>query len=130
MKKDKLLAVLDMTEDEQRAWVCGNNLLQKHRTICNDDLIYDWEHRTESLADLAFRLRDEADNVNYERAIHLVEFYERGKKRGWWNKDSLAYWFKYEDALRTTIEEWLIHETKPIHWIIANLIAKDAKDGK
>ena len=87
---DELLAVLDMPEEEQEEW-------------CRDKTMpYRWR---ESLADLAFRLRDEAvvnqGEVAWHRAVVKVCDY-MGKR---------IVWFK--------------GYAQPIHWVIAALIAKE-----
>lgn len=89
MTKDELLAVLDMSEDEQWEW-CVKNV--KEKTI------------GESLADLAFRLRDEVvaecgDIVWHKAVVKICDYMRMG-----------TAWFK--------------NYAKPIHWIIAALIAK------
>ena len=106
MNEQELLAVLDMSEDEQRKW-----LIEKAHRIPG-----------RSLADLAFRLRDEAmreysDNwalacwyVQQWIGFHKIETYESPDLDGLLNAD-------HE-----------ILSKSPIHWIIAALIAKDKED--
>lgn len=105
MNKDQLLAVLDMSEDEQWEW-CVKNV--KEKTI------------GESLADLAFRLRDETKNL-----IH---------RSGDWGNLNALYEAQKEVYTKVTGEVafvgelsgfWMC-EAKPIHWIIAALIAKES----
>ena len=88
MSKEKLL---DMTEDEQVDWLWDMDILKPN----------------ESLADLAFRLRDEA--VNHQ---------------GWGEaiKDVCDYW-QGKNNTGITLSGFWIHRAKPIHWIIAALIA-------
>ena len=91
-----LLKVLDMSKDEQ-----GEYLFQKD--------IWKLEIQKESLADLAFRLRDEAvakNHADFHNAIYNIMVKVEGD-----NKWATAFW-----------GECL---AKPIHWIIAALIAKE-----
>lgn len=99
----KLLKVLDMNAKEQRAWLLIN--------------VFHERMPRESNADLAFRLRDEVCG-------EVVHFAER---------------FKHEMAMRTVYEHskdkgefllWLLADAKPIHWIIAALIAKEMSSKK
>ena len=97
----ELLKVLDITKEEQWVW-CAKNI----------------KAVGESLADLAFRLRDEAEN-----------------KEGLWWSGGLSKVFFYlahsperfdlssEDRMRQF--QWFGTKAKPIHWIIAALIAKE-----
>jgi hypothetical protein len=80
-----------MSEDEQLLW-------------CAENAGFDMLDAT--LADLAFRLRDEAVGYNRNRWI-----------------DALRTVWKYSHNYRTSKQFWMI-ESKPIHWIIAALIAK------
>ncbi len=96
MDKEELLKVLDMSEEDQ--WVfCAQH--------CKKPI--------ESLADLAFRLRDEVLNkvngILATHALQVVYFYVSGIPSGWTDKMVL---------------EWFSFSAKPIHWIIAALIAK------
>ena len=95
MKKEELLKVLDMSEDEQDSWVRVNTRPYLVR---------------ESLADLAFQLRDEvscreSSSVSWRQAKYAVCFNET----------------KYTSIYN----KWFVDEAKPIHWIIAALIAKE-----
>ena len=94
---DELLKVLDMTARQQAEWVC----------------FYTDIHTGESLADLAFRMRDEVDVVNLHDALVKVHDYcDRGADRMYVNN--------YNGAIN-----WFIHLAPPIHWIIAALLAKE-----
>lgn len=109
-KTEELLAVLDLPENEQWNWLVKNNI--------GGLAVGEVAH----LADLAFRLRDEAaiDWTNYCEAMTTI-----------W-----AYWCKSTWADRKTKGEdkkhikyrkfWMLH-SQPIHWIIAALIAKELK---
>ena len=96
----ELLAVLGLPEEEQRK------------------LIWDWVYNEypgwevfeapQSLADLAFRLRDKAGQGRFVDAI--VEVFE--------------FLFGYSDY--KSVMMWLCsQECQPVHWIIAALIAKE-----
>ena len=91
MDNKKLLAVLDMSEDEQWDWVFS----QHAEVIDSGD---------ESLADLAFRLRDETVSTDYKSWCEAVDVVLENSARGHW-----------------------IDFSRPIDWIIAALIAKGEK---
>ena len=89
MTEQELLAVLDMSEDEQDKW-CEENV----------DMQFG-----ESLAELAFRLRDETKSK--------VEFHH-----------CFAKVCKHIDPHIMNYAGYGLCTCKPIHWIIAALIAK------
>jgi len=94
------LKILDMSEDEQWKW-CVKNV----------------KAAGESLADLAFRLRDEVCSDpngidKYKQALHLIY-------RTWLDKQS------DKARLIVTFNIWLIAFADPIDEIIAALIAKE-----
>ena len=90
---EKLLAVLDIKLSDQINW-----------TVPNTD-----RHPYESLADLAFRLRDEVVFSRWQDGLEIVRNHYRPS--------------------HITLVAWAL-SAKPIHWIIAALIAKElAKDG-
>ena len=98
MNEQELLAVLDMSEAEQSVWTeapeHGNRQMG------------------ESLADLAFRLRDEVvakSHADFHEAIYDVMVKVEGNDN--W---ATAFWGECI--------------AKPIHWIIAALIAKDKEN--
>lgn len=95
-KIKELLAVLDLPEEEQLKGL-------KPFIPRGDWAAVYWNYHF-SLADLAFRLRDEADRTNFHNGIYEVQKYL--KKEDW----ATAYWGEIF--------------AKPIHWIIAALIAK------
>ena len=92
----ELLAVLDMTKFEQKDWVRHNSMP------------YLWRG---SLADLAFRLRDEVANGKLKIA--------NGDTSAWYVGLQMVEGYLGESSA------WLMHRSKPIHWIIAALIAKE-----
>ncbi|KKK88939.1 hypothetical protein LCGC14_2738100 [marine sediment metagenome] len=102
-----LLKVLDMSEKEQRKWLLVHYFKQR------------MPH--ESTADLAFRLRDEviAEDDKSEidcswcEASYEVYLYVIGEENEMEAKEGLDTWFSMR--------------AKPIHWIIAALIAKEQK---
>jgi hypothetical protein len=105
-KIDELLAVLDMPEDEQIKWVDSHI---GRRVIYQNGIAW----YRESLADLAFKERDEAVKTNrqfYEEGLYLVS-----QKR----------WIDYQVMKNINIiyEEWCLYAT-PIEIIIAAQIAK------
>ena len=107
MTKQDLLKVLDMSsEAEQAVW-------------CEDHADRQWD---ESLADLAFRLRDEAVNISnnsWGAAILEVAKYK-------WDK-SFAESIKGESECEQSIRSGyqILGRGKPIEIIIAALIAKE-----
>lgn len=97
MNKTELLKVLDISEDEQY-----NSVME----------LQGWPD--ESLADLAFRLRDEfvlstpySNRYAYNNAFEIV--YEHEKEMCKMGTDKAG---------------WRLDWSQPIHWIIASLIAK------
>lgn len=103
-----LLKVLDLTEEEQKDWLWNNKLI----------------HEDESLADLAFRLRDEAVKLSpvcFQKArakiYYQVYYYPIGERV-----------LQSKNFLCTA--EWWLEEAQPIHWIIAALIAKELSKDK
>jgi len=101
-----LLKVLDMSEDEQYYWVCQFHAKYHFKISLFPD---NHEEMRKELADLAFRLRDEAvakNHADFHNAIYNIMVKVEGD-----NKWATAFW-----------GECL---AKPIHWIIAALIAKE-----
>jgi len=89
-KIDEILKVLDMkSEKEQEDWLWDRKLI----------------HEDESLASLAFRLRDEAEPHEFDLGLYEVYLYLKIA--------DVAFGF------------WARAYCKPIHWIIAALIAKE-----
>lgn len=106
-KIKELLAVLDMPEEEQWGswrWLFDHNYLPMR--ICYGDI----EKIRMARADLAFRLRDKTDRFNEG----LEEVFEH--IMGYSTYKDMYYW------MCNLIDEC---ECKPIHWIIAALIAKE-----
>lgn len=102
MTKPELLAVLDMSEEEQKQWL--------HDNFLNREYYYP------SLADLAFRLRDEAVLLdNFPWACAEVYNYAHNYKLG----------PNEVPAPTTLMWIWFANQARPIHWIIAALIAKE-----
>jgi hypothetical protein len=99
-KIKELLAVLDLPIKSQRKWVAkwaSNNLPRTHGVITSL-----------SLADLAFRLRDEAAErpILFKQAREIVVT-------------------RKMEAMRPYADSWFIEAATPIRWIIAALIAKE-----
>ena len=97
------LKLLDMTEQEQRKWLVLHHILKYKQPQPN-------QIRWESLADLAFRLRDEA--------VQLCISWEKAKEDVW-----VYVCHKKPDVEISYIGFWT-NLAKPIHWIVAALIAK------
>jgi hypothetical protein len=103
MTNEKLLAVLDMSEKEQRKWLLINYFHQRMPGVSN--------------ADLAFRLRDEVDFNLYLEALEII--YHLWQKRG-----------SVEEQMENnliTFTCWLAIYITAIDRIIAALIAKGEK---
>lgn len=104
-----------MSEDEQ--W-------KKMRTFidANGDIyergVYSTCLRRQVFADLAFRLRDEAVEQNltmWQRAMDIV--FLKANEEHWKEKHQFTRW--------AAVIFWFSHKAKPIHWIIAALIARN-----
>ena len=97
----KLLPGSSMSEEEQGKWLVLHHIIKYKQPRPNQIL---WE----SLADLAFRLRDEADRKCYWEAAREVwrHCYQGGIK------------------ISDLWTEWWIENSQPIHWIAAALEAK------
>ena len=103
-QQEKILAVLDMSEVEQKSW-CWVNI--------ENEQYYTSRKRDINLADLAFRLRDEAvksNHADFHEAIYDVMMKVEGCEK--W---ATAFWGECI--------------AKPIHWIIAAEMIK-AKESK
>lgn len=111
MDKQKLLAVLKLKEDEQYRW-CEKQGLFNFRKPPNEVecSCKAFLSISESLADLAFRLRNEAKPLNYHKAI--MEVYR--------------YRCKHDKKTppQITFGHWLVEYITAIDMIIAALIAK------
>jgi len=110
MDIEKILAVLDMTEEEQWRWLCSN--------------VIEYEYGGEGhhykgcpihgLATLAFRMRD--------------EWFEQNKKDGkeflvdWYSMLRNMLWLKEKNSWPSTYK---LQKLQPIHWIVATLIAQE-----
>lgn len=135
-----LLKVLDINSEEQQIkalyelsligyfakWDCG-------RDGCT------YEGRYGSLADIAFRFRNEVKKLPdfvWSKAWHLVVAYVVYGYR--WNKEALEHNFEewqcseqsYCTPNTNDREIFALYGSKPIHWIIAALIAKELKENK
>ena len=102
-----LLKVLDMSEAEQWKWLWENRQLTH----------IGWNMtatRNMILADLAFRLRDEA-------------WGETGEGE-WGSGVGKVMVYVHPVPNKEQLQEWWCCCSKPIHWIIAALIAKGKED--
>ena len=123
MTEKELLAVLDTSEEEQYDW-----LWKRHDTFgfdlkwINFDVPSAKKDIAMHLADLAFRLRDEVIakddeseiDCNWCEASYEVYLYVIGEENEMEAKEGLDTWFTMR--------------AKPIHWIIAALIAKEKEN--
>ena len=104
MTKDEILKLHELSDDEQKAKLKKDSTLKI--TGMSDG--HFTAYRLESLADCAFRLRDESNLYRFDDA-----FYEIGKL------------IVGEDNEQSEIWEYI---AKPIHWIQAALLAKEGKE--
>jgi hypothetical protein len=108
--KDQILKLHTLPEAEQVEWLVNRNYLSVRGSTGgeNDETIY------ESLAELAFRLRDEVGIMAMYRAIKAIRKKEGEviKKHETWKA---AVWMCAED---------------PIHWIEAALLAQEERKEK
>lgn len=118
-KTDELLAVLDVPEEEQRKWVnkyCNKEKIDNTILIPHPELgCEDYEIEI-SLADLAFRLRDETDRHDWETGLFEIYEYLASKQP----KKKMLYTFGF----------WKTAFAQPIHWISAALKAKKLAEDK
>ena len=112
MTEQKLLTVLDLPNAEQQIKALYDFGYTEYfvKLACGDGIKY--ECRTGSLADLAFRLRDEVLNskngtIKWVDGMFDVYMKMTGSKLLNWKRGYI--------------------EAKPIHWVIAALIAKESK---
>lgn len=124
MTKDKkikdLLKVLDMPEDEQWEWVIAGEKVIKY--FPDDDIFIGDPQKY--LADLAFRLRDEAiseDSDSWARACWYVQQWINLHEIKTWNIPSF-------DGLNNAEHEILTKDA--IVWIVAASIMKELANGK
>jgi len=112
---DKLLAVLDMTEEEQCRWLAEYFKAEYYKTdewpqyygYCDIFINNTFPSRKVILADLAFKMRNEAvkkDITKYMDAENIVKSYV---------------------LLKTRTKFIWSYDSQPIHWIIAALIAQE-----
>ncbi len=105
-KIKELLNVLDLPEEEQITWFYRRHDPKLHTIVW---IAPKARFKDGMLADLAFRLRDEIVNAN-SKAFHdaIYKVMRKVKGNGNW---ATAYWGECS--------------AKPIHWILASLIAKE-----
>ena len=111
MNSDELLAVLDMTEEQQSKWVYANK--GQGEPCCAYSC-------RECLAHIAFRLRDEVEWGSLHAAMQRVWGY--WCKKSWPSRKTAG-----ETKQHVAWHRFWMHRSKPIHWIIAALIAKESK---
>ncbi len=112
---NNLLLVLDMSEEEQFKWLCDKGITDGSlaRSQVTHKIVTRWI-RIE-FADLAFRLRDEAIMLK-EFPYIAAEVYNHAHDYKP-NKGEIH-------APITMMWIWFATHAKPVHWIIASLIAK------
>lgn len=109
------LSVLDMSEDGQRDFV--RNILID--TYYSNWMLDQWDKGRFSLADLAFRLRDKAIKENL---TGYPNGYMECQRIVWIHVINPS---QYDDIpADKSSGGWWAYYAKPIHWVIACLIAK------
>lgn len=104
---DKLLEVLDVDEVSQKIWLAAQNII-KNSEGEKGEVVLD-----ESLADLAFRLREEIDiDMFWVGMIQVM------------NKAATKKQIYPDVGLVETNADWWWKYAQPVHWIISSLIAK------
>lgn len=106
MDTKKLLKVLDLSEEEQMQWLLDNSITDGSLAVSqvSSKIVGRWINI--ELADLAFRLRDEAVGKDWVG-------WQIGSARVW----NVTHKSDYNPGK-------FGNRAKPIHWIIAALIAK------
>ena len=103
--------ILAMSEEEQQIWLIKNEVMVGAVLQCKGG--GELPCPSESLADLAFRLRDEAvekDCMAYKNALEEV-------RKAWLiTAGSNGTYY---------LDRFVMYDAKPIHWVIAALIARD-----
>ncbi len=110
MTEKELLAVLDLPENEQWRWAITN--LADYDPEYKNDWRFPPKYCSKtihSLADLAFRLRDEADEFDWQYGMERV----------------FQHCFPDRWGIPEDIYGWFASTAKPTHFIIAALIAKE-----
>ena len=105
MKRIQLLKVLDMDEDEQLLWVCSEVLKDPFDPKAGSRVVH--------VAELAFKLRDKVKGSEGADA---------------WVKASQVVFAHIHPEYSNnvySVAAYFADKAKPIHWIIAALIAKD-----
>ena len=134
MTEDQLLKVLDMSEEEQVEFFYIKGYRQLVDTFPAGGLRIKYNKNNEiisvkhsqsklrfdrlTLADLAFRLRDEVKDLTHKDPEwgDINSLYKAQK--------SIYEKITGEIAFVPQLAEWWVMEAKPIHWIISALIAK------
>lgn len=124
-KIDELLAVLDLTEEEQWKWATA----RANEFWPDEDIFYGYPEKY--FADLAFRLRDEVVGRKYNIGV-VPDF--RGTNTFPECPDSLFRWYEAQQEIDNHLktwrwpgkaDAWWHEQSQPIHWIIAALMAKE-----
>lgn len=116
MTKEEILSALKMDEAGQVEWLDYNGVLL-HKQYANKNCICKapLQAHHESLADAAFRLRDELLKDFSLSQQHIIQVYRLVT-------DSVCYPDSPEEML--LFLEWLALDARPIHWIVAALLVK------
>jgi len=107
----KVLEILNLPAEEQLTWVAlNNNIIQIDVWEWDgvNNIVIPIEINWRILADLAFRMRDEAcsrDSIYWEKAVYKV--YQKSFTR------------EYDNVFL-----WMTEFAQPIHWICASIIAE------
>lgn len=108
MTKDELLAVLDLSEEEQWIWL---------REVYYNTAEHPDNYYSDTLADLAFRLRDEAIKNNSDAWAKACWQIHQCDSLG-----EIKYPNIYDTKVLMNSEYWVLTQ-KAIYWIITALLA-------
>ena len=96
LTRKETLELHTLTEEEQKRLLKNHGVLQRQKSPLNLDVVMEWE----SLADCAFRLKDELKWKEWRMTAYEIS-----------------------DLIQEPYHEWA-EWSKPIHWIQASLLAK------
>jgi len=112
-----LLKVLDISEDEQFEYLENTGIIDLNKTCFYKDYGNTYTiDKKGTLADLSFRLRDKVvKNIDIS-----LEVWAKALRK--------VFLTEFKGGSEITMLSWYVNCAKPIHWVIAALIAKQSKD--
>ena len=117
--KEEALRLHEYSEGNQYGWLIRNGVIRDRYVSASQEILCSCgkegiKRELESLADCAFRLRDEAFNK-------VGTFVGRCK---------IFIACKDKDCEIKNCDTWFLHKSKPIHWIMAYLLARLESEGR